>query len=724
MLFQRLTISVCVAGIITQATSAFAQTPGADDSALEEIIVRARAQTLYRVGETDTGKLVSAPLDSSQLITSINAQLIQDQGARDAQDIYRNISGVSVFSYAGVTARGFRQEVNFFDGLRGDPYIGFNVPQLFNIERVDFLKGPSGMLYGPGEPGGLFNYVTKKPDADAPNRARLVAGNRDRIGGSLELNGAIGAEGGAWRAAVFHEDRDTPRFDAGDDVSIFDFGVKYLLPGETNLVVQATRYEQELDANRLRGVPVTDDGVFIGDRRWNHNEAEDFLNLESDVVQLLIDGRLNEELTWDFKLRYNETTQEQNYHEPIAVFETEELLGGTGDGIPDFVARQWRDQLRTEEQISLGTNLVWSKDFGEIKNRFLAGFEYYDTDLEFVSGGANPTLGAINRFARGQAPLPEDIVPLSITDPVYGITQPENYDTNEFTILTDQKRQGAYLLNEVTIGQWILVGGLRFDEYEDGSGDDSFSDSEVTYRAGVIYKLRDDISLFAQWADSYVPQTIGNQRLEAGGPFDPTTGQMLEAGIKTELLDGRIQSSFAIYEIVRENFLQADPLGDPEGDGVDNFLSIGEVTSQGLEFDITADITDNWVATASYGFNDTEITKDNGGGGIGNSVGDQFANAPRNQLGFWTRYQVPKINTAFALGADFVDERISLSGQRVRAYTVYDASVIWDNGDFQVLGRVENLFDKTYAASGFNERGGHFPGDPRTFFVEVYYSWD
>ncbi|MEM6303000.1 MAG: TonB-dependent receptor plug domain-containing protein, partial [Pseudomonadota bacterium] len=111
MLFQRLTISVCVAGIITQATSAFAQTPGADDSALEEIIVRARAQTLYRVGETDTGKLVSAPLDSSQLITSINAQLIQDQGARDAQDIYRNISGVSVFSYAGVTARGFRQEV-------------------------------------------------------------------------------------------------------------------------------------------------------------------------------------------------------------------------------------------------------------------------------------------------------------------------------------------------------------------------------------------------------------------------------------------------------------------------------------------------------------------------------------------------------------------------------------------------------------------------------------
>lgn len=80
----------------------------------------------------------------------INADLIHDQGAREAQDLYRNISGVTFFSYAGVTARGFRQEEIFFDGLRGDPYAGLTTPQLFNIERLEFLKGPAGMLYGPG----------------------------------------------------------------------------------------------------------------------------------------------------------------------------------------------------------------------------------------------------------------------------------------------------------------------------------------------------------------------------------------------------------------------------------------------------------------------------------------------------------------------------------------------------------------------------------------------
>ncbi|MFN3388097.1 MAG: TonB-dependent receptor plug domain-containing protein [Allosphingosinicella sp.] len=128
-----------------------------------DIIVTGRARRLYRVEEVESGKLPTEPLASPLVVNVITEQLIEDQGARDAQDLYRNIPGVSFFSYAGVTARGFRQEEIFYDGLRGDPYAGFSVPQLFNLERVEFLKGPAGMLYGPGAPGGLFNYITKKP---------------------------------------------------------------------------------------------------------------------------------------------------------------------------------------------------------------------------------------------------------------------------------------------------------------------------------------------------------------------------------------------------------------------------------------------------------------------------------------------------------------------------------------------------------------------------------
>ncbi len=127
------------------------------DQDIEKITVVSRTLNLYRNGESSTGKLAVDPLNSTQMVTSLNANLIRDLAARDAKDLYRNIAGVSQFSYAGVTARGFRQEEIYFDGLRGDPYVGFNVPQLFNVERVDFLKGPAGMLYGPGH---LVDYST------------------------------------------------------------------------------------------------------------------------------------------------------------------------------------------------------------------------------------------------------------------------------------------------------------------------------------------------------------------------------------------------------------------------------------------------------------------------------------------------------------------------------------------------------------------------------------
>ena len=194
-------------------------------------------------------------------------------------------------------------------------------------------------------------------------------------------------------------------------------------------------------------------------------------------------------------------------------------------------------------------------------------------------------------------------------------------------------------------------------------------------------------------------------------------------GGRTALMNGRIQSSASIYQIIRSNVLQADPRGDAGNDGVNDFVSFGEVTSEGFEADITADITPNWVGTASYAYNDTVITGDAGTGGISNRVGDRFANAPEHTFGFWTRYQFPQFNTAVAFGGDYVDVRQSLSGQKVRPYVVFDASLIYEVEDWRALVRIDNVFDETYAVSGFISRTGHFPGEPRSIFLELTRTW-
>ena len=678
----------------------------------DEIIVRGRAQNLYRVTQTNTAKLPVDPLDATQVVTTINSELIRDQGIRNAQELYRNIAGVTQFSYAGVTARGFRQEEIYFDGLRGNPYTGFVVPQLFNIERVDVLKGPAGALYGRGAPGGLFNYASKKPSREFSAELRGIVGTEARYGGSFEITGALPVDGTAGRVGVFVEDRNTPRKNTASRIASYDIGLSAELPF-AKLTLQGTRYEQDLGGNRLRGVPVDDDGNFIADRRWNHNEETDFLDLRSNNIQAILDGEIGSEIKWNSIVRYTESTQSQEYHEPRALFDTD------GDGVEDLVGRDFRDLFDDFNQLSIGANLIWDTDFGRMGNRLMSGYEYYDTKRVAYGTGLRFSSGFLTRFLDGTS-LPSDIIPLRLNRPNYGQTQPENYVLPDFppTILK-QSNHGAYALNEATIGNFIFVGGIRFDHFSDTmstSGD--FGDESVTFKVGGVYKPVEYISIFIQWADSYVPANLFFQDPLVGGPFDPTTGTSIEGGVKARLFEDRFFVTLSAFDIKRQNVLQQTG-EDPGMDGRNDFIAFGEVTSTGVELEFTGDITPDWVMTASYAYNDIRITKDNGNGGFG-AIGDRFPNAPENQFGFWTRYQIPAINTAFAIGGDYVSERINLAGQGVKPYFVADASIIWDNGEFDVLLRASNLFDKTYSASGF---GFNFPGDPRSVFVEVSRKW-
>jgi len=707
-----MTTSVMAQEVRQTQTNAPSEDDPADVLAATEsddtIIVTGRAQRLYRAEETTSGKLATPPLQSSQVITTITQQLIEDQGARDAQDLYRNISGVSFFSYAGVTARGFRQEEIFYDGLRGDPYAGFSVPQLFNIERVEFLKGPAGMLYGPGAPGGLFNYITKKPSQRGfEGQFKLIAGTEDRFGGSAQVNAPLGGDI-AVRGGLFYEDRGTFRTNAASRTLIADGGLAWE-PGPVKLTLQATRYDQELDANRLRGVPVDDNGEFLTDRRWNHNEPGDFLNLRSDVLQARMEAEPLPGVTFDAALRYNDAVETQNYHEPRGLFDSD------GDGTIDATIREFRDQRRQQETWSFGTNAVWAEDLGgSLSNRVLAGLDYYEAETAFTG-----------RSLRGRTTVTAGLPgPLSLFDPQYGMSDPATYNQGPFTeTLTLSERFGVYLLDELTIGRLILTGGFRLDSFSDDADGAVTKDDEITYRLGSVYRITDDVSLFGQYATSFEPQAAASQSALAGGPFAPTAGDIFEVGVKTALMGGRLQSSLSAYQIRRTNILQTDPRGDTGNDGVDDLVSLGEITSKGFEFDIAADITPDWVVTLAYGYNDTRITGDNGGGGFSNAIGDRFANAPEHQLGFWTRYQFPAQGLAVAVGGDYVSDRISISGQPVNDYIVFDASLIYETGPFRALLRADNLLDKTYAASGFVDRTGHFPGAPRSVFLEIGYRY-
>jgi iron complex outermembrane receptor protein len=693
------------------AFSSFAVTAAADEAApgdvsVEEVVITSRAQRLYRTESTTVGKIDADPLDIPQAVQVLNAQLIEDQGARDITDLYRNISGVSFFSYAGVTFRGFRQEQAYYDGLRGDPFIGFSVPQVFNIERVEVLKGPAGMLYGPASPGGTINYVTKTPRDEFGGQVKLVGGNYDRIGASGEVTGPLLAGRLSGRAGLFYEERDSFRRNASSETFIGDLGLKLKITDDLALTTQYTAYDQNLPGNRLRGVPVDLAGNFLTDISWNHNERTDFLKSSSEVYRAQLVWNPDGPVKGDFSVRHFDAKEAQEYHEQ------RDLLDTDRNGVIDTITREFRDQRRAVDGLAFGGNLSADVATGAINHRILAGGDWYEENTSLLSRTAvDPTRGGL-------------VPNLSITNPVYGRTSGANYGlaSRPYTrSATESRRSGVYLQDQVLLGEkLIVVGGVRYDSFRDLNKVNgvTYKDNDLTWRAGAVFKPRQDVSIYASWSNTFEPQAAASQDPAVGGPFEPTTGSQIEGGVKTALLDGRIQANAAVYRIIRKNILQTDTTRPPIN-GRNQLAPIGEVTAKGFEFDLAADLTPDWVLTVNYGFNDTKVTGTVPGQAITNSIGDRFVNAPRHKVGFWTRYQVDAIRTGFGFGGEYVSERVGFDRERVKPYTVFDASITtaFDFGD--VMLRVDNLFDKTYAASGFGLRNGAFPGEPRTWFVEV-----
>lgn len=699
-----LAASILFASVTAEANEA------AKATALEETIVVGRAQQFYLQEDTTTGsKFEIEIMNLPQSVQVLSEQLMVDQAARQITDMYRSIAGVSEFSYSGVTVRGFRESDNvYYDGVRGDPYAGFSVPQLFNIERIDVLLGPSASLYGGGDPGGMINYVTKKPSFEQEVLLTATAGSESLFGGSIDATGAI-AENVAGRVGVFHQEQDSFRDNADMENTHVATGLTYEAGEDTSFTLTAEYIDQDMGGHRVRGVPARDNGEFIVDREFNAAEEDDYQTLEAWVGQLNMQHSFDESLSINATLRYLNNTRNQAYHEPNGFVD---INGdGAANEADEEIRRQYRVQERTNEEYSLTVDLVKKFATGHWDHTLLLGTDYNDVTADFS-----------NQLGLGSF---SGIPNLNIFNPVYG-SDPSTYSLLDFGATgTESVTYGAYIQNLIEFNpQWSLMLGLRYDDYSDEEigGRFSYSDDNISGRAGLVYKPIDNSSIYLNYSESFKPVGLSDQQdPDANGTLDPETGEQWELGWKQMWLDGSVRSTVAIYKVTKEDVPQPNPDDTGPDDGIVGLINLGEVASEGIELTIVGDITDNLTMTANYAYNETTV---NEGSTITNSIndGDTFANAPRNQAGLWARYAFPSINSAVAFGVNYVDKQYNLDGQEVDSFSVYDGSwsTSWDDLTMQV--NVNNIFDKEYFISGFSERSGNFPGAPREVVVQLRYS--
>ncbi|MAF15436.1 MAG: TonB-dependent siderophore receptor [Marinomonas sp.] len=672
------------------------------DEQLDTLIVTGRALSHYKEETATIGSRTDTQIDKTpQSVQVLTETLIEDQAAHQVTDLYRSISGVSQDNVSTVTFRGFHQDEQLYDGMRGNPYKEFfTVPQLVNVEEVQAIKGPAGALYGAGEPGGVINYVSKKPTYEPETFIKLGAGNKDYHSAQFSSSGPVNEDASQrYRISLYQDESGSYRNNVDQDNQNIDLGYAWDISDDSTLTVQYTNIDQTLHGARLRGIPTDDDGNFLADDSWNANEPGDYQALDAETFQAKLEQYLTQDVSWDLGLRYFKGEEAQKYHESRGLTDTD------NDGVDDAIRRQYRDQLRTNEGVTLSSNLVFDLD----DHTILVGTDYTRNTYDYLYYRYN------------------DPGTLSLANPVY------DADTSSYSMsLVQNNSTVSQQIGLLLQDQWAatekldLVAGVRLNYFDqdfvdntNSSNNADYSDQGVDTRVGATYQLNQHIKPYTSFSTGYQPQSASDQQASSGGPFDAEESQQMEAGVRTYWLDNRLNVNFAVYHIIRENILQEDP------DDSDLLIALGKVRSQGAEIDVLADITNRWVANLSYAYNDTVIKDANADDGIQFAAGDsrRFSNSPLHQLGLWTRYDLPSLSSSVSVGAEYVSQQYNRDHQKVKPYTVYDATWQTKIDAWTLQATIKNLTDEVYATSGFNRNIGSNLGERRRIYLSAQYDF-
>jgi len=663
----------------------------AEPSRLEPIQVEAAGETGYRRQTTTTGtRMPMAREDVPQTINVVPKEQIEDRQAETVNEALETTPGVNRANGFGNTfdeffLRGFQLRNVRVNGLEQVRDNGF--ASLENVERVEVLKGPSSILFGGLQPGGVVNVVTEKPQREFAHELEVGSDtfSAQRISG--DTTGPITSDGNLrYRLNASYEEGDWfPDFYEQERVFLAP-SLAWTAPTGTEFL-----FEMEyLDDER----PFMRGQVAVGDRPADL-PPERYLGAP-----------------WDTSENENQKYRLQITHPFGGGWELSNAASYNRADIFNLAARNssLRDDGRTLDRLAFGQD---NRKETFINQLDLTG--RFDTGLvehEFVVG-ADVTYTELRRDARRGATDGIDIF-----DPVYDFEKPAFSALTPVNQTVETSTEIGVFFNDVmSFGDFKFMAGARYDdseitpEDENDDGPPDQEDSELSPRLGLIYQGVEGQSFYASYSESFEANSVASfvsfgATPPDGGEFEPTEGEQYEVGVKSEWLDGRLQTSVAAFRIEKTNIpkFELGPNGEFFG------RQIGEQRSQGLELEAQGQLTSNLQIAAAYAFTDAEITEDP------ELEGNDLAGTPDQQGSLWANYRFREGSLqGLSLGAG-VFARGERPGDDENSFELpgfarldLKAAYEWRNLRFQA--NVNNVLDKEYFASG-RDRTRITPGEP------------
>ena len=627
-------------------------------------------------------------LETPQTVNVVPAQVLRDQQPRNLDDALANVSGITQANTLGSTQdavmlRGFGDNRNGSIMRDGMPIVQGRALNS-TAERVEVLKGPSSLLYGIQDPGGVVNIVSKKPQlvqsTSLTVRGSTFGNGKNGSGGNLDTTGPIGDSGLAYRLIVDHEDEDYWRNFGTHRESMIAPSLAWY--GDTTKVVFAYEHREFLSP--------FDRGTAI-DPKTNHpldipatrRLDEPFNNMEgrSDLYRFEADHELNDDWTAHVGYSWNRETYDASQVRITSV-NTNGTLTRSMDGT--------RGALTTDRFATASLE-------GKVK---LGGMQH---DLVFGLDDEYRKIYRAELIRQSQRSA------FSYVNPVYGNDVQGTTVSAKDSAQTDLLRSDSLFLQDAIhlTDQWILVAGARYQMYDQYAGkgvpfkaNTDGNGQKWVPRAGLVYRYTDELSFYGSYTESFKPNsTIAalNDGSVLQGNLQPEESKAWELGTKLDM-PGRITASAALFDITKRNVLVS------VGSGVDTVYSVaGEVRSRGLELDASGQLSDRWSLIGSYAYTDAEVTKDPA------LQGKRLQNVAKHTGSLSAVYDVGSLlggdDLRVGAGARYVGQRegdannsFNLPGYTVAdLFASYNTKIEGQKVKFQL--NVKNLFDRTYYTS-------------------------
>ncbi|CCH51242.1 Ferrichrome-iron receptor AltName: Full=Ferric hydroxamate uptake [Fibrisoma limi BUZ 3] len=684
-----------------------AVTVSSDPEAKVSLSLKSTAKQLGEVVVTGQKRRTSSAtrtnqelIDIPMAIQVVGQEVIQKQNAFDMATIVRNVAGVNLSgtyggqnTYQYFNARGF--DLNNWQNYRRNGFMIWNMGTHFNdnIESVEFLKGPTAILYGDVAPGGVMNLVTKKPLNYNYRRVEMKVGQYGLFRPTVDVSGPINRQRTLlYRLNATYERSNSFRDYVKHNAVMFAPSILWKISPRLDWNVEYTY--KKTTASDDPGL-VSPDGTFDGLSRIPYNRYLSEPGVNYGFSDQGVYSTLTYQINSQWRVR-NLAGYSYTVRNPASI---------STSGIPDpdgrvdrfeYNYRQWFD-IRT---VSL--ELLGEVNTGSVKHHLLAGVEYNDSFSRYSTGaGYNKVDSTFNIF-----------------NPQYGRIRVAD-DTSPFEKFRFYYiRHGLYVQDQLSFlnDKVQLLLGVRFNRTEQGNRYDNEAErpetdkpsiaTPVSPRFGLVFKPVSWLSAFASYSKSYevnAPDVAAENANQFTAPA-PTIGEQVEIGMKGNLLQQRLGVTLTAFQINKNNvfgYVYLDPINPSNQDFKYNLYSGGRHRSRGVELDVNGKVTPelNLIASASY--IDAVVVSD-----PAYKTGNWLGAQPRNSYSLWADYRFDRVVKGLTLGYGVfhrgqfygTTENVTLT----RSYTTMDASVGYRFKGFNFLLTVSNLANRKYYLQSFS----------------------